>query len=609
MSIDGITLFGIRKELSDLIIGGKINRVFQIKKYKIVLEIKLCPTKSSPPDQLLVDKKIIYLHLSLEPGQMEIYFSTVKNSFQILSTPFSTLLQNKLEGGKILDIIQIDFDRILSLIIQNQTKFSHPEKLTLTAEFMEKHSNLILINQENLVEGSLKIITSRVNRYREVVVGKTYLLPPSQNKLNPLKLTKDEFLSLFNSAQGQKVNLLQLLRNNIQGINTINLQEIIYQAHISTEKNIIPITPKNLELLWFSWQNVIKKIKTYNFKPIIYFHPSSKKMQGYILIGNQQFGNYKTLPFSNINSCLKYFFQEKEKEKELILLKGKIEKIFSKNLFKLENKISLLQQNLKMAKNYEQFRLMGELLKSNLQNIKKGISEVTVLNFYSPQQEMITIPLKSQLSPLQNAQYYFKKYRKAKNSLRVIFENLNKTQEKLTQLKQFKEIYAQNNGLYDQLINLYQQLIKNGWEKKQIVSLSNKKKKSNNLQPIRYISKDGWEIYVGKNSRQNDYLTTKLASGNDIWLHIKDYPGSHVVIKNKGQKQIPPLPVLLQAAKLAAYYSKIKNETTVNVIYTFKKYIKKPKNSKAGMVIYSQEKNLLVKINPQEIKSFISNGL
>lgn len=609
MSIDSIALAGIKKELLDLIAGGKINNIFQVKRYKIVLEIKLSTPQPSFISHLSKNTKIIYLHLSLDPAQMEIYFSTEKNLPQTISTPFLSLLQNKLGGGKILDLIHLNFDRIFSLVIQNQVKFNLTEKLTLTAEFMGKHGNLILINEDNLIEGSLKVITSQVSRYREVRAGRPYLLPPAQHKLNPLKTTKNDFLSLFTSAKEKKTNLLQLLQNNFQGLNLQNLREIICQANISPEENISLLSPEKLDFLWSSWQRTMEKIKNHSFEPTIYLNPSSRKIEGYSLIGSKQFNECEKLSFSQVNSCLQYFFQEKEKEKELLSLKNKIENIICKNLTKLQQKISHYQQDLEVAQNCENFRLRGELIKSNLKDIKKGVSKVTVVNYYSPQQEMITIPLNPQLSPLQNAQYYFKKYRKARDSFHIIAEQLKKTQEKLIQLEQLQALYEQNSGSYPQLINIYNNLSKAGWERKEITNPSKPKKKQNRLQPARYISKEGWEIYVGKNSQQNEFLTMKLASGNDIWLHIKDSPGSHVIIKNKGGKQTPPLSVLLQAAQLAAYYSKIRNEAAVTVIYTLKKYVKKPKNSKVGMVTYSQEKSLFVKINPREIKDLISTSL
>jgi|GEM_PF-527725 len=610
MTIDSIALAGIKKEFLDLIRGGRINNIYQVNRYKIILEIKLPIPKTFSTNHQTKETKIIYLHLSLDPGQMEIYFSTEQNFPATISTPFLSLLQNKIIGGKIIDIVHdTDFDRILSFIIQTRSKFSPIEEFKLIAEFMGKHGNLILINQENLIESSLKLITFQINRYREVLAGKPYLLPPTQYKLNPLKITKNDFLSLFVSAKEKKTTLLELLQNNFQGINSQNLREITYQANISPEEDISLISPKNLEFLWSSWQRTMEKIKNYNFEPIIYLNPSGQKIEGYSLIGSIQFKEKEKISFLQVNSCLKYFFQEKEKEKELLSLKNKIENIICKNLIKLQQKISVYQKDLEVVKNFENFRLMGELLKSNLRDIKKGVRKVKVVNYYSPQQEIITIPLNPQLSPVQNVQYYFKKYKKARDSFPIIAEQLKKAQKKVIQLRQFQALYEKNNTSYPPLLNIYNNLIEAGWEKKEITSLPRKRKKLNSLQPTRYISKEGWEIYVGKNSKQNDFLLRKIASGNDLWLHIKDYPGSHVIIKNKGKKETPPLSVLLQAAQLAAYYSKIRKEVIVTVIYTLKKYVKKLKNNKVGMVTYSQEKSMLTKINPQEIKDLVSPNL
>lgn len=258
---------------------------------------------------------------------------------------------------------------------------------------------------------------------------------------------------------------------------------------------------------------------------------------------------------------------------------------------------------LEEVKNCEKYKISGELIKANLTNIKRGDREIAVTNYYSPRQEEISIPLNDKLTPLGNARLYFKKYRKTKDSFQIIFEQLKNHQEKLAQLAELHNLYEQEGNSLPHLLKIYNNLSKLGWAKKAATSLKKAKKETNRLQPNKYISKEGWEIYVGKNNLQNDFLTFKLASGNDTWLHAKSIQGSHIIIKNKGSKQSLPLDTLIQAANLAAYFSKSKKADKVLVDYTFKKYVKKPKKAKPGMVIYSQEKSLWIKVDPEEIKS------
>ena len=606
MSLDSITLTAIRKELINMFKDAKIVNIFQVKKYKIIFEIK--PVRALPSystDKITKSKKLFHIHISTDPSKMEIYFSEAENIKETINSPFLALLQSQFIGGKILDIKHLDFDRILHFIIQPYLKFGKTKNITLVVEFMGKHSNIILLNENNVIEGSIKSITSKINRYREVIPGKLYTPPPSQNKLNPLEISKENFFNIFYSCSDKELSLGHLLKNKLKGISPQSAKEIIFQANLLPDKKILEVSSRELEFLWSSLNRIIENIKHQHFNPTIFLDPQSRKIKTYSLIESRKSPRCNKLSFNDTNSCLKYFFTEEEKEREIISLKNKLERIINKNMAKLNEKINIYQNKILEVKNCDRYKLMGELIKSNLGNIKRGEAKITTINYYSPQQEVITIPLNKSLTPLQNAQSYFKKYRKTKDSLKIISEQLNSNQEKLSQLEDLQKLYKQNSNSLSNLQEIYNKLVKLGLAKKVIAPVKKQKKERNKLKPTKYVSKDDWEIYVGKNNQQNDFLTLKLASGNDIWLHTKTIHGSHVIIKNKGSDQTPPLSTLLQAAQLAAYFSKARNEKKVLVDYTLKKYVKKPKNAKPGMVTYSHEKSLLIKIDPQAIKDII----
>jgi len=607
MSLDSICLTAIRKELIDIFKGGKIVNIFQVKKYKIIFEIK--PIRTLLLHNIDKKTKTFYIHISIDPSLMEIYFSESENTKEAISSPFLALLQNHLIGGKILDIKHPDFDRILHFIIQPYLKFGQTQNKILIVELMGKHSNIILLKENSIIEGSIKLITPSINRYREITPGKLYVSPPSQNKLNPLKISKKDFIDIFISCYDKDLSLWQLLQNNFKGIGPQSAKEVIFQANLSPEQNVLYISQDELELLWFSFNRIVENTKNHNFHPAVFLDPLSNKIKTYSIIDSTQFPQSSKLSFNDVNSCLKYLFTELEKERNLLSLQNKLDNILNKNMVKINDKINDYQKKLEEVKNCEKYKLKGELIKSNLAHIKKGDKETTTINYYSPRQENITIPLDNKLTPLQNARLYFKKYRKMKDSFGIIFEQLNKDELKLAQLNKLKKLYKQYNNSLPDLIKIYDNLEKLGYVKKITFPIKKQKKGESRLLPTKYISKDGWEIYVGKNNQQNDFLTLKLASGNDIWLHIKTIKGAHVIIKNKGSNQTPPLSTLLQAASLAAYFSKAKNESKVLVDYTLKKYVKKPKNSKPGMVTYSHEKSLLIKINTPEIKNMISQKL
>ena len=603
MSLDSITLSAMREELLDKFKEGKILSLIQTKKYKIIMEIK--------PDKPLTSKdpnkksEIFYIHISLDPSLPEIYFTELENRQKTINSPFLALLQNQLKGGRILDIEHPDFDRILHFTIKPYPKFGKLQNKTLVVEFMGKHGNMILLKEDKTIETAIKLVDSNINRYREVMPGKPYIPPPSQNKINPLKIGREGFFNIFNSlsAENRDLSLLKPIQDSFMGLSPQSAKEVILQANLSPEKNLAETSKADLEMLWASFHRMVTNIKNHHFEPTLFLDPLSKKIKTWSIIDSVQFPKYHKQTFNNANSCLKFLFTELEKEREIQSIQNKLDQILRKNMLKINNKINDCQKKMEEVKNCENYKISGELIKANLSGMERGEREINVINYYSPRQENITIPLNERLTPLENARLFFKKYRKTKDSFQIIFEQLKSHEHHLARLTELQKLYEQESNSLPNLLKIYNNLTKLGWEKKTTASLKKPKKVKNRLAPVKYISKDGWEIYVGKSNLQNDFLTFKLASGNDTWLHAKNIQGSHIIIKNKGSKQSLPLGTLIQAANLAAYFSKAKKADKVLVDYTFKKYVKKPKNAKPGMVIYSQEKSLWIKVDPEEIKS------
>lgn len=603
MSLDSIALEAIRKELMEKFKEGKIISLIQTKKYKIVIEVK--PDKLFALNDTNKKSETFYIHISIDPSLSEIYFTKLENKQKTISSPFLALLQNQLKGGKILDIEHSDFDRILYFIIRPYQKFGKVQNKILVVEFMGKHGNIILLKEDKSIETAIKLIDFNISRYREIMPGKLYIPPPSQNKLNPLKISREDFLNIFSStpSENKDLSLWKLMQDSFMGISSQSAKEVVLQANLSPEMNISKASAEDLEMLWISFNRIIINIKNYNFQPAIFLDPLSKKIKVWSIIDSVQFPKYHKQTFTNANSCLESLFTELEKEQEILSIQNKLDQIIRKNMLKINNKINDCQKKLEEVKNCENYKISGELIKANLSGIKRGDREINVINYYSPRQESITIPLNERFTPLENARLYFKKYRKTKDSFQIIFEQLKNHGQKLARLTELQKLYEQESNSLPNLLKIYNNLTKLGWAKKTTAPLKKTKNETNRLQPAKYISKDGWEIYVGKSNLQNDFLTFKLASGNDTWLHTKNIQGSHIIIKNKGCKQSLPLDTLIQAANLATYFSKAKKADKVLVDYTFKKYVKKPKNAKPGMVIYSQEKSLWIKVDPEEIRS------
>ena len=605
MSLDSITLEAMRKELLDKFTEGKIVSLIQTKKYKIIIEVK--PVKFLASNNINKKSETFYIHISIDPSLPEIYFTELKNKQKTISSPFLTLLQNQLRGGKILDIEHPNFDRILHFVIRPYQKFGKLPNKILVVEFMGKHGNMILLKEDKnkTIETAIKLIDFNINRYREIMPGKLYIPPPSQNKIEPLNINREVFFNIFNSlsVENKNLNLWKLIQNSFIGISPQSAKEVVLQANLSPEKKVSETSGVDLDMLWTSFNKIVTNIKNYNFQPALFLDPLSKKIKAWSIIDSVQFPKYHKRTFNEANSCLESLFTELEKEREILSMQNKLNQIIRKSMLKINNKINDCQKKLEEVKNCEKYKINGELIKANLPSIKRGDTEITTINYYSPLQENITIPLNDKLTPLENARLYFKKYRKTKDSFQIIFEQLKNHKLKLAQLIEPQKLYEQESNSLPNLLKIYNSLTKLGWAKKITAPLKRPKKEKNKLLPVKYISKDGWEIYVGKNNLQNDFLTFKLASGNDTWLHAKNIQGSHIIIKNKRSKQSLPLDTLIQAANLAAYFSKAKKDNKVLVDYTLKKHLKKPKNAKPGMVIYSQEKSLWIKIDSEEIRS------
>jgi len=592
MSLDSITLEAMKKELLDKFKEGKIISLIQTKKYKIIIEVK--PNKLFALNDTNKKSETFYIHISLDPSLPEIYFTKFENRQKTISSPFLNLLQNQLKGGKILDIEHPNFDRILHFIIKPYQKFGKVQNKILVVEFMGKHGNMILLKEDKTIETAIKLIDSNISRYREIMPGKLYIPPPSQNKIDPLNINREGFFNILNSlsAENKDLTLRKLIQDSFTGLSPQSAKEVVLQANLSPEKYVSEMSGADWEMLWTSFNRIITDIKNHNFQTSLFLYPLSKKIKAWSIIDSVQFPKYHRQTFNDANSCLESLFTELEKEREILSMQNKTGQIIKKNMVKINNKVSDCQKKLEEVKNCEQYKISGELIKANLSGIKRGDREITAINYYSPRQEDITIPLNDKLTPLENARLYFKKYRKTKDSFQIIFEQLKNPKLKLAQLTELQKLYEQEGNSLPNLLKIYDNLTKLGWAKKTAAPLKRPKQEKNRLVPAKYISKDGWEIYLGKNNLQNDFLTFKLASGNDTWLHAKNIQGSHIIIKNKGGKQSLPLDTLIQAANLAAYFSKAKKDNKVLVDYTLKKYVKKPKRQTGNGYLFSRKESL-----------------
>lgn len=559
MSFDSLALRIVTEELCQTLIGGTIRHIEQANPTTFSFKIG----QGTDTHWLTVSAHAVHARAHLiqkpPPGQKQSYFAD--------------FLSTHLKYGTITEIEQLGWDRILKITFQ--PKSDEPIQLprkAIIAEFMGKHSNIILIDvTDDRILECLKHIDETISRYREVLPGETYSLPPQQEKLDPLTLDQATFSEHFSTSDVTWKSLF----NKIDGLSPTLAKEIIARAE-KTE-------------LWEVYQQVIA-----------YFDPNQTSPQLIMDGGNPlaaspiplyQLPSASSQTFETMSEALTAYYDAitlKEKEiSEKHTLRQALEK--QKNL--LQRKEKGLYEDLERAEKSEDYRIQGELILANLHKIARGQKQVELQNYYSPDLETLTIPLNPELTPSDNAQTYFKQYTKAKRGYSQI-------QQRLAELEAEQEVFSsyeskvESADTLESLNHLHTEFVENGYLKTQ---QRNKQQQEISEGPFRkYISTNGFHIYVGRNSQSNDLLLRQIAKPRDMWLHAKQIHGSHVIIRNPENRPDIPMPTLLQAAQLAAYYSKAHHSSYVPVDYTWARYVVKRKGNVAGYVHYTHEKTLYV---------------
>ena len=581
MALDGLVVSALVHEFNNTLSFNKIEKIYQPEVDEIVMHLR-CQGKN------------LKLLLSVNSNYPRVHFTNVNKENPSTPPNFCMLLRKYLQGSKIVSITQPNFDRIIQFRFETFDELNMIKSIDLIIEMMGRHSNIILVDcKSNKILDSIKRISLDVSRYRQVLPGLKYDTPPSQNKLNPLDITNlEEFHTALtrNSQDPIQRNIV----NTFVGISPLISRELCYRSKIEENTLLNNLSQDNLEQLYNCFSSLIFKIKTNDFEPCFFINEKNNKYIDFSGINIEHLSLYKKTKTSSISSMLESFYIQRDQRERIQQKSHGLRKSISTKLDRLYNKVQNLHQDLKKAQKLDTYKLKGDLLTSNLYLIQKGDDKIEVINYYDENSSTITIALDKRLSPSQNAQSYYKKYNKSKNALLEVNHQLKKAKSEINYLEQIIISIDHSTYLSD-LEEIHNELIETGYLKKRL----NKKNITHFKQSgyLKYKSSDGFEILVGKNNKQNDEITLKIAGKEDLWFHIKDMPGSHVILKTGGQT--PPEGSLLEAANLAAYYSKAKGSPKIAVDYTLRKNIRKPKGAKPGMVIYEDYTTILA--NGEEI--------
>lgn len=568
MALDGIFLYSIVCELKKFLINSKIDKVNQPEKDEVVLTIRgMGSTK-----KLLISSSANY---------PRIHFTNQTKANPMAPPMFCMVLRKYLIGAKIVNIRQIDNDRILIIDFESVDELGFDSIYSLIIEIMGRHSNISLIRQrDNLIMDSIKHITPDINTYRSLYPGIKYVFPPESNKLNPFNFSIEdltEFIKTNSIAFDSKIFM-----NTFNGVSSV-LSKELYSKFCVTDASSTNISL--LELFNF----IIEFFSNLNNECFIFGMYSEKSaLKDFYCVELKTLENYTLSTFETASQLLENFYFEKDKFDRLNSRSSDLQKLINNNLDRCYKKSDILTKTLEECSTKNNYKILGELLTANIYSIKKGSPGIEVLNYYSEKEEDYTfIKLDENKTPSENIQFYFKRYNKLKKSEEAASEQLEHNNSEIQYLQSVLTSIKTCDS-YEEIEEIRNELVTTGYIKFK-KELKNKKVKAS--KPLHLISSDGIDIYVGKNNFQNDFLTLKFADKNDMWLHTKDIPGSHVIIKCTGN--IPDR-TLKEASILAAYYSKAKDSSKVPVDYTQVKNVKKPSGAKPGMVIYYTNKTAYV---------------
>lgn len=591
MALDGIVISSLVHELQQCV-GARINKIHQPTPHDLIMSLRGNGIK---------DKLII----SANPTYPRMHFTASSQPNPLEAPMFCMLLRKHCEGGVIDAVSQVGRERIIHIDITHRDEIGDRSAKRLIVELMGRHSNIVLVDPTtNTIFDGIHHVTPALSSFRVIMPGVSYSTPPEQHKVDPFTIDDfDSFKSALAAEESEEASITsKKLVQALSGFSPVLAQELVYRsitgtdalADDSAERPILlgnDYTAFDINKLWEAFHHVIEKIKRGQTNPEIVTASANDKMSFSITSLTHIDGLRQS--FSSISECLEAFYGDKAERDTVKQRANDLIRFVTNEKQKNEQKIVKLEESYLEAQDSDRFRIIGELLTTYMHQIKRGDKSIELVNYYDENQATIKIELDPQLNPSDHAQKYFRKYTKQKNAILVIEEQLTKTKE---EIEYFTLLLAQleQASLLD-IEEIRDELVAEGYMRERIKK-GMKKKKANRPTVLYYKSPEGIDIVVGKNNLQNEYVTNRLADSHDTWLHTKDIPGSHVVIRSRtfGDE------TLELAAMLAAHFSQAKHSSLVPVDYTLIRHVKKPSGSKPGFVIYDNQKTLF--ITPDEAK-------
>ncbi len=567
MALDGITIAAVTHELSQALSGGRIAKIAQPEPDELLLTIK------SPAGQ-----KRLYISAS---ASLPLIYLTDENKPSPMTAPnFCMLLRKHIGNGKILTVSQPTLERIICLDIEHLDEMGDLCQKKLIIEIMGKHSNIIFCDSNGTIIDSIKHVSAQMSSVREVLPGRTYFIPDTQSKSDPLTVSPQDFTEALLSKPSV---LGKAIYTSFTGISPVVAEEICYLAGIESGMTAKDLSEDMLLHLYRQFSYYLENVHTGSFCPVIYYDGNAPKEFSALPLSH--FSGYTGKTFDSISQVLSTYYAVKNTQTRIRQKSTDLRHVVQTSLERNRKKYELQSRQIKDTENRDKYKIYGELINTYGYNLAPGSKELVCLNYYT--NEEITIPLDPTKTPQENSQKYFAKYNKQKRTFEALTELIKETAGDIEYLETISNSLDIALSEAD-LAQIKEELIQSGYIRRKY----SKKKVKITSKPLHYISSDGYHMYVGKNNLQNDELTFSFANGNDWWFHAKQAPGSHVIVKTNGDEL--PDRTFEEAGRLAAYYSKKQGSDKVEIDYVEKKHVKKPNGAKPGFVVYYTNYSLVI---------------
>ena len=576
MALDGITIAGLVQELDKALTGGKINKIAQPEPDELILTIKNQRTQYR-------------LYISASASLPLIYLTDTNKPSPLTAPNFCMLLRKHIGSGKIISVTQPSLERVICFEIDHLNELGDLCRKKLMVEIMGKHSNIIFCDDQLKIIDSIKHVPSHVSSVREVLPGRMYFIPETQEKKNPKEATMNEFIE---SISGKPMAVAKAISASYTGISYGMAEEIAYRASIDGGQPVDALSDVEKQHLAGTFLRLMDDINLGQFQPNIVFNDGEPI--DFSSVSMMRYANYTEESFESISKVLEQYYAQKNVITRIRQKSTDLRKIVQTALERNVKKYDLQLKQMADTEKKEKYRIYGELINTYGYSVPAGEKSFEALNYYT--NEIITIPLDPTMSTTDNAKKYFEKYNKLKRTAEALEKYLEETKSNIEHLESIST--ALDIALKEEdLVQVKEELIQYGYMKRK--NTGGKKAKITS-KPFHYVSSDGYDMYVGKNNYQNEELTFHFANGDDWWFHAKGQPGSHVIVKCKGEEM--PDRTFEEAGKLAAYYSKGRHAPKVEIDYIQKKHVKKPNGAKPGFVVYYTNYSLLIDPDISQIK-------